>query len=252
METGKRKRDAGPGRNVRPRPYRRTERWAFRPSGSRRYYAGTKDGYTRRSGFYGRFGASSKKAGRAPEQKFFDTALAFNYDATAETAVPSLCLMAAGTSESQRIGRKVMLKSIQIKAIDELPAGAISQDQVNFYLVQDTQCNGAAATWADVFTGTSAGVALRNLANSARFKVLYHHASKLTATAGEGVAFGGDNNVFDTYIKLNIPLEFATGAGGSITDLKSNNLLILAGSNAGMQDDATTCTGNVRVRYTDV
>jgi len=210
------------------------------------------NGSTRRAGYYGRFGTSSRKSARAPELKFFDTAVNFSYDLTAEVpATGQLLLIPAGTSESTRIGRKILLKSIQVKCMNTLVAGTTAQDQVDFYLVQDTQCNGAAAAWGDVFTGTVAGLGLRNMANSSRFKVLYHHQAKLLSGAGVAGAYSGDHEFFETFIKCNIPIEFASGAGGAVTDLKSNNLFIMAGD-VTLADDTTTCVGNVRVKYTDV
>lgn len=185
------------------------------------------------------------------ELKFFDTATSFTLDATGEVlATGQLNLIPQGVTESTRVGRKCVLKSIQGRwDILYVPSsGATATTSYAIYLVLDKQANGAAAAMTDVFTGTSATQALHNLSNSQRFVVLKKWVQTMTSPAGVSTAYNNVLQHIDWYTKCNIPLEFS-GTTGAITELRSNNVFLLAGANN--TDDAITVSGNVRVRFSD-
>lgn len=215
-----------------------------------RYGRRTGAGYTRRVGLYGRFGTGRSNNAQI-EKKFYDTPLSLpastgvtsTTQATGQIAVG----IAQGTSASTRIGQKIIIKSIQVKLNATLAAGATDTDIVHVYLVQDTQTNGVQATYADVFdTSGDIGSEMRNMANSNRFKILKHFTFRLNADAGVAAAFGGDYQQDECFIKCNIPIMYNSNAG-AITEIKTNSLFLLHGSNAGV----ATVTGNARLRYTD-
>jgi len=65
-------------------------------------------GVDRTGGYYGRF------AGRGAELKFFDTATSFSIDTSPEVpATGQLVLIPQGVTESTRVGRKCVIRSIQ-------------------------------------------------------------------------------------------------------------------------------------------
>ena len=202
-------------------------------------------GVNRTGGFYGRY------AGRGAELKFFDTATSFNIDQTAEVPpTGQLNLIPQGVTESTRVGRKCVLKSIQGRwDIAYSPgAAAVGATTAAVYLVLDKQANGAAATYADVFGGSIATQGLHNLANSQRFVVLKKWVWTFNATAGVTTAYNSVVKHVDWYKKCNIPLEFSSTTG-AITELRSNNVFLLAG--AYNTDDVVGVSGNVRVRFSD-
>ena len=129
-------------------------------------------GYTRRSGFYGRF------SGPNAEMKFFDTALSFLPASAAVCSTTAgtggMTLIPAGTTESTRIGRKCTIKSIQMElfGLFQPAAAATASGVTNIWLVQDTQTNGAYPAITDLFTTNVAVSALRELANRGRFRIL--------------------------------------------------------------------------------
>lgn len=214
-------------------------------------------GYFRRSGFYGRYTTRNQVArvrrGLNIEKKFFDTANTFTFDATGEVpASGQLALIPQGVTESTRVGRKCTVTSIQIRAsVYYVPAAdTVGAEVAYLYLVLDRQANGAAAGIADVLTGTGMGVAMINLANSERFKILKRFVIPLQAGAGVQTAFGRDDKPLDFYKKCKIPLEFS-GITGAITELKSNNIFFLAGTDGG-GDDNVQFTGTTRLRFTDL
>ncbi len=208
-----------------------------------------KKGYDRVGGFYGRFGSS--KLGSHTEQKFFDTTISGTIDTTAEVPTGGqLVLIPQGVTESQRVGRKAFIKSIQIRGtLNYAPGAAAAATAQNWiYLVMDTQANGAAAAVTTVLTSNNLALAMRNLANQERFKVLKIFHFSMNATAGVTTAYNGIIRTWKYYKKCNIPIEYSSTTG-AITEIRSNNLFLLAGSQSG--DDLTTIAAVCRVRFTD-
>jgi len=203
-------------------------------------------GYERSGGYYGRF------SGPSAELKFFDTALSFGVDATGEVpATGQLVLIPQGVTESTRVGRKATIKSIQMKFLAQFAPGAAATaaSHAFVYLVQDTQCNGAAAAITDVLTGTNMSAALINLANSGRFKIIKKWKARCVSTAGATTAYNNTVQHFEWYKKCSIPIEYSSTTG-AITEIRSNNLFLLAGSDTA-SDDTITIGGTCRVRFSD-
>lgn len=191
-------------------------------------------------------------SGSGPELKFFDTANTFTFDSTGEVpATGQLSLIRQGAGESQRIGRKCVVKSIFIRGRVTLTpgAGAVAATTVYLYVVQDTQCNGAAAGATDVLTSTAFNSAFRNLDNSERFKILKRFTVTLNVTAGVTTAYNNMTQAIEWYGKCSIPLEFGADTG-AVSDLRTNNIFFLAGSD-GQQDDTVDFLGATRLRFSD-
>jgi len=207
-------------------------------------------GFMRRSGFYGRYG--SRAIGSESEQKFFDTALAFSVDSAGEVpATGQLVLIPQGVTESTRVGRKCVVKSIVMRGNFSTTFGVTSTGGVLvLYLILDKQCNGAAAAATDVFMSTSfTSNGMRNLANSSRFVILKRWIIHMNPMAGIVTVPMDMVRHIEFYKKCNIPLEFSSTTG-AITELKSNNLFLMAVS-SGPFDDWAAFAGTCRVRFTD-
>jgi len=210
-------------------------------------------GFSRSAGYYGRF------TGPTPELKFFDTTLAFDVDATAEVpATGQLALIPQGVTQSERVGRKCVVKSIACHGTVKINPGAAATaaNVVYIYMLQDTQCNGAAASASGdtgVFTNADLGVAHMNLANGQRFKILKKWVIALSPAAGATTALNAVIKPFSMYKKCNIPLEYDASADtGAITTIRSNNIFLVAGAqNIGGGDDIVTVSGSCRLRYSD-
>lgn len=202
-------------------------------------------GYGRTAGYYGRF------SGPAAELKFFDTALSFSFDNTGEVpATGQLSLIPQGVTESTRVGRKCTIRSIQIRGnISLVPAASATSASICYlYLVQDTQCNGAAAAVTDVLTSNAMQGALINMANSERFKILKRFVVVLEPQAGATTAYNNARKVVEYYKKCRIPIEFSSTTG-AITEIRSNNLFLLAGDSG--NDDVASFSGSCRLRFSD-
>lgn len=207
-------------------------------------------GFTRRVGYYGRYGAVAARMGLVPEKKFFDTALAFSIDTTGEVpATGQLVLIPQGDTESTRDGRKAVIKSIQLEMNLQLGPSAAAQASglTSIYLVLDTQCNGAAAAATDVFTGTNFTTALLNLNNSGRFRILKQWTHAWNPGAGVTTAWSNVTKKISYFKRCNIPIDWSSTTG-AIGEIRSNNIFLMAGADAGI-DDVVAVGGNCRVRF---
>lgn len=191
---------------------------------------------------------------KTSELKFFDTALSFLVDTTGEVpATGQLTLIPQGVTESTRIGRRCTIKSIQIRgtAVWNPAAGNVGATISYIYLVWDKQCNGAAASVTDVLTSNLMSTALANLENSDRFIILKRFVIPQQSEAGVNGAFSINQFPIDYYRKCNIPIDFDSSAStGALTTIKSNNLFLLAGSEA-VTDDLVSVNGTCRLRFSD-
>jgi len=205
-------------------------------------------GYTRKVGFYGRF------SGPGHELKFFDTAHSFNIDNTGEVpATGQLNIIPQGISQSERLGRKATIKSIQTQLqLTYVPGAATTGvDCCYIWLILDSQCNGQAAALSDVFSGTATTPSeLRiNMANSDRFRILKKWVIPMVSQAGVSAAYGRVIKRVQFYKKCSIDIDWdATAATGAVATTRSNNLFLIAAAN---EDDATSVSGFTRLRYTD-
>lgn len=206
-------------------------------------------GADRVGGFYGRF------AGPNAEMKFHDVQTILNPTTTGGTITNSVNLITQGTGESERIGRKCVLKHISWKYRISLPSvNAIAPangDTVRIIVYCDKQANGAAAGVTDILD--SAGEqSFYNLANQNRFRILMDRVQNIdytTMTFHSGAALFNQANVqaSRSFNKvLNIPIEFS-GVGGNMNEIRSNNVGFLIISNNGLAQ----VNAEMRIRFTD-
>ena len=141
-------------------------------------------GYTRRAGYY----RSSRYTG---EKKFFDTTLAFTAMQGSGTVLNnSLNLIDQGNGENEMIGRKAVVKSIQLKGRIRMPrhqnptlGNMLDGGIYRMYLVLDKQANGAAATVSDVFQQTDPN-GMFEIANKDRFSIVKKWEGSVVPMAG--------------------------------------------------------------------
>ncbi len=198
-------------------------------------------GVTRQSGYYGRFANGG-------ENKFFDTLLGGTAFATAGVVFsPSLNLIPQGVTESTRVGRKCIIKKINLMGFLLLNSGtAQTTDTYRVMLVLDKQCNGAAATVLGVLE-TADEKSFNNLSNSNRFTVLKNWYGSINKTADIGTNINATMKTLKYNKACNIPIEFSSTTG-AITEIRSNNLFLI-----GLTSTGTTLSisHNTRVRFSD-
>lgn len=200
------------------------------------------DGRHRTGGYY------RSSSDMFKEKRFWDITFSHVLTSTAGN-FGSINLVPQGTGESQRLGRKMMIKSIQCRGYFDYAPGtsAVGAGFGTAMLVLDKQANGANAAAADVIDSTSAHIGVRNLANANRFTVLKKIDMAMQTGGGVSAAFANSVERVDFYHKCDIPIEFSSTTG-AITEIKSNNLFWLLGSST-EASGAITFAGTLRLRY---
>lgn len=212
-------------------------------------------GYTRRVGYYGRYTVPFTGTDKPGELKFFDVDVNDGVVSNTGTVFDSVCKIAQGVTEVQRVGRKCTLKTIQFRwrvilpALDNVPA-PLPADAVRFIVFLDKQCNGAIAGVTQILH-TANYKAFYNLVNQGRFKILHDQMTTMnygglaSEAAGQLTALVVQKD-FYWEKAVNIPLEF-DGATGALTEIRSNNIGVLLISTQG----TLNFESKVRLRFSD-
>ncbi len=191
----------------------------------------------------------------SPELKFHDVDIDDAVVQSAGDVDPAINLIAAGTTESTRIGRKVTILSIGWRysvTLPEVDAAATPApgDVIRVMLVLDKQCNGAAATVTDMLE-TTGYQSFNNLSNKSRFRTLHDATFPLNylTLASDNAAVVSSAEVWQHYTffkKVKIPIEFSAGTG-ALTEIRSNNLFVLLITKRG----AAGFESKMRLRFSD-
>ncbi len=220
-------------------------------------------GGRKRSGFkkprkVGRFRKYSKGPGRMAtgELKFHDVDFTDAVVATGGTVEPTINIIVQGVGESQRIGRKCTIRSINWRYTVDLPA---EQDQtdigngeiVRIILFHDKQCNGATATVTGILESASF-LSFNNLSNKGRFRTLMDRIVVLNRQVSS--ADGANTQSGPLFVKhgvffknVNIPIEY-DNPDGVIGRMRTNNIGVLLISQTGVAG----FTSKFRLRFSDI
>ncbi len=196
--------------------------------------------------------------GKGGETKFFDTDLDAIFGTIATTMESAnLNIIVQGNTESNRIGRKVVLTRVDCKGIlTLLPVADINatSDVVRLLLVCDKQTNGAAFAATDIWE-TDNYRSFNNLANSKRFRTLKSVVYEFNSPSGSGrgvtdtLAFGERVIAWKMGVNLNLPIEFDNSAtDGAVTTQTSSSLWLVSQSTSGT---VVMSVSNSRIRFMD-
>lgn len=210
-------------------------------------------GYVRTGGFYGRY------TGLKPEKKFIDSAfpLVVIDNSQGTMIAETFNQVANGTNQSQRVGRNIIARSIEVKGSILLAAGntalGVRENKIRLSLVWDKQTNGQVANVADMITAPDPD-AFTNLSNSDRFVTLWTKLWDLNPTssfanpnASNAITTSEMRKGFKLYKKLSLPIEFS-GTSGVVGEIRSNNLLMFAVSQT---NSVVAVSAHARLRYVD-
>ncbi len=169
------------------------------------------------------------------EIKFHDVSIIDVVVTTAEVQGPLLTI-AQGTTESQRIGRKITITSIHMYAVCEIKETVdlrFTAEIIRVIVFQDKQANGALPGILDLME-TSNMLSFRNLSNSGRFIFHYDEFHNISCTAGAGNAGSGINfsrnlaPVIEFHKDVRIPIEYDNSVTtGVVSSIRSNNIGLL-------------------------
>jgi len=174
--------------------------------------------------------------------------------AVSVNTTPSLTLLngiAAGTDFTDRIGRKVILKSLQIRYGIEPTDQIVGVNHMRFLIVYDRQTNGAAPIITDILKASSP-FSQMNLNNRDRFQVLWDkvHVQPFAAnTATQAVSFGQTVWCGKKYRTLKHEMIFG-GTAATVASIQTGSIYLLAvGTNTATAD--STFIFNTRIRFID-
>jgi len=193
-----------------------------------------------------RIGGYSFKSTGGSELNFVDTNIGGTDSTTARIVL--LNGMAQGTTASTRIGRRVNLKSFELK-FTVSGGTATTFSTCRYAVVLDRQANAAAPNFTDIYDSAHP-TALRNISNKARFQVLWD--SDMLAICGNNTTFtdASRRNVTH-YLKINVPTQYNAGTAGTVGDIQTGALYFVAIGDVVSGTTAPVCVGNLRLRYSD-
>ncbi len=206
-------------------------------------------GYTRRTGFYGRF------SGPGAEFKFLDTSQGLTGSSSAGVIhTASFNVIPQGNTESNRIGRKCTIKAIQLRGQVQMATTvtlAQATNRIRVIMYKDKQTNGTAVAAVTEILETASVDSFRNLSNSGRFDILMDKTFVLNFTAGNGTGMAEMAKGFQYFKRCNIPIEFDNSATtGVIATQRTNNIGLMTVAD-GTSTPAALVGYNCRLRYSD-
>lgn len=174
---------------------------------------------------------------RGPQRMFSSTELKFadtllnDADLDDDGQISLLNGLTTGTSAVQRIGRKIVIRSIEVHGQFRAAPAAVVPVGIKLMIILDKQANGVAPTLDMILerSGDSySPVSPRNLANRDRFQCLKQYTTTLGASYG-GAGIGQDySRRFDIYLRTNIPVIYNDGTTATVADISSNALYLVA------------------------
>lgn len=148
--------------------------------------------------------------------------------------VDCLNAFARGFDDTNRIGRRILMKRLQVGFRINLNnnTGTASQGNVvGVAVVYDKESNGLSPTWLSVFGDATASVAIGNF-DPIRYDILWHKlyaVQPAIMTAGNYSESGGETTIVDVInLKLNHFTTYNSGNAGNYTDIQTGGLWIIA------------------------
>lgn len=177
-------------------------------------------------------------------------AAAYPMDTTG--SVTLLATIAQGAAVTQRVGKKVMLKSIQCRGNWSNGSTATNND-VAMLVVYDKRPTGSLPAVTDILASASS-LAFNNDANSGRFVVLKRMDDVLVGnnTAAANYTEAQYKSV-DFWLALRgLPLVFKAAGTGAIADIEEGALYLVTMSNSAAGTGAASANVAFRTRFVDM
>lgn len=188
---------------------------------------------------------------RGQELKFFDADIHDTTIASTLTVtLDSFNKVAAGTGPSDRIGRRIFIKSIDLKWNIVIKSDTVGRDEVRVLIFCDKQANGAVAVGTDILDDQAdhPWLTFRNLEHTRRFTILMDKRISIAsmASGASGVTLGNTKH-YKLHYKfpkggLAVDFESTTGA---MSEISSNNIGMMAISSSAL----TEMHMQSRIRY---
>lgn len=153
--------------------------------------------------------------------------------------------IAQGTSASERIGRKLTIKSILVKWTASLAPTSIQGSPIRWMVVYDKQANGVAPAITDILL-TDAFTSANNLSNRDRFVTIFDQIVDPVSVQGNYSCAGVN------FKALNLEQLYNAGTTGAIGSIASGSVYLMAAQTGSIGTAGPVFSAQVRIRYTDV
>lgn len=185
----------------------------------------------------------------ANEPGYVDLASAsYAMDTTGSITLLNTVPQGAGTS--QRVGKRIQLKSLQCRG-SMLANAAVTSTDVAMLIVYDKRPTGALPAITDILVSVSA-TSFNNDNNSGRFRILKRVDAILTGSAANNYTTDSAMNN-DWFLPLKgLPQVFKSAGTGAIADIDEGALYLVTVGGSGAGTTAGTLTAAFRLRYIDV
>jgi len=150
-----------------------------------------------------------------------------------------------GSSASQRIGRKVTLKSVLFRYSINLGAGSTGGSPIRILIVYDRQSNAAAPAITDVLLSDDF-TSQNNLSNRDRFITIFDHITQPVSVNNDYAVAGV------LYKSINMEMVFNAVAGGGIGDITSGSIYAFYAQAGNIGTANANVVARCRVRYQDL
>lgn len=150
-----------------------------------------------------------------------------------------------GTDVSQRVGRAVLLRELELRLQFTVTAGTGVDQFVRYMIVVDRQPNGAAPVITDIIRSASV-TSMSNIDNARRFSFLQDSTFHLNATAEPD-----SQRAFVLTRPLSIPVQFNAGTAGTVADIVTNSVYLVVVGSEVAGATAATVGGQSRIRFFD-
>lgn len=198
---------------------------------------------------------SMNRRGVANKETGFVDLAATSYALDTTGTITLIATIPQGTSVNTRVGKKILLKSLQIRGFCVAGSTAAYNDCA-ILVVYDKRPTGSLPLVTDVLV-TATSTAFNNDANSGRFKIVRRYDFELigsvTGTLATQQLTEASAKSADDFIDLKgKPQVFKAAGTGAIGDIEEGCLyLVTVGSNAAGTSAATASLG-FRTRFVDV
>lgn len=195
-----------------------------------------------------RRGLSSQETG------FVDLAVAgYNEDTTGSIAL--IATVAQGASVNQRVGKKIVLKSLQMHGFQQNGSTAFINDAA-ILIVYDKRPTGSLPSVTDILVSANSN-AFNNDANSGRFRIIKRIDNTLIGPITASVATSQLTECSavntDAFVKLKgLPVVYKAAGTGAIGDIEEGALYVVTVGNVAAGTAAATAFLSFRTRFIDV
>lgn len=188
------------------------------------------------------------------ETGFLDTQLdALPFNTTGQVSL--LNVVPQGNTQTTRVGKKILLKGVQIRGSITYATTNVPFHHCAYVLIYDKRPDGAVPGIADILAAASSN-ALNNDTNSGRFMMLKREdfmINHVTSSSGEG-QLDTSSKVIDDYVPLKgMETVYKALGTGAIADIEQGALyLMVIGDQPATGDFPVGPDWNIRVRFHDV